>query len=443
MRRDPGARAARLSSAVDTTRDEAVARFARRGRDVQGRARRGPARGRGGHVLRAGRLRRPLPRPAPADDEADPRVQADVARGRVLARRLAHKPMLTRIYGTAFFDQADLEAHLSGRGGAPARSSPARPRARPLPLQRAPRPARRSGTRAGWCSSTSSGACGASSTRSRGYQEVRTPILFDTELWKRSGHWDNYRDKMFLTEEVEGRQFGLKPMNCPGHVEIYNQRAALLPRPAGAAGRAGPRPSQRGLGVDARPPARAAHHAGRRAHLLPLGSGRGGGRRLSRSRARDLRDVRPRRARRALDAPGEARSAARRSGIAWRPRSPPRSRTAGWDYAVNPGDGAFYAPKIDLHMTDSIGRSWQIGTIQLDGWMPQRLDATYTTSEDELGAPVHDPSRAVRLVRALHRHPHRALRRGLPALARPGAGCRAAALERVARVRRRGRLRPS
>ena len=61
--------------------------------------------------------------------------------------------------------------------------------------------------------------------------------------------------------------------------------------------------------------------------------------------------------------------------------------TAGWDYAVNPGDGAFYAPKIDLHMTDSIGRSWQVGTIQLDGWMPQRLDATYTTSEDELERP--------------------------------------------------------
>ena len=54
---------------------------------------------------------------------------------------------------------------------------------------------------------------------------------------------------------------------------------------------------------------------------------------------------------------------------------------------MNPGDGAFYAPKIDLHMTDSIGRSWQMGTIQLDGWMPQRLDATYTTSEDELERP--------------------------------------------------------
>ena len=54
---------------------------------------------------------------------------------------------------------------------------------------------------------------------------------------------------------------------------------------------------------------------------------------------------------------------------------------------MNPGDGAFYAPKIDLHMTDSIGRSWQMGTIQLDGWMPERFDATYTTSEDEPERP--------------------------------------------------------
>ena len=162
---------------------------------------------------------------------------------------------------------------------------------------------------------------------SRGYQEVRTPILFDTELWKRSGHWDNYRDNMFLTEQVEGRQFGLKPMNCPGHVEIYNHAPALLPRPAAAARRAGARAPQRGLGLDARPPARAPHHAGRRAHLLPLGPGRGGGRRLPRARERDLRDVRA-----ATSAPSSRRgrtsaSAARRSGTAWRPRCAPALAT--------------------------------------------------------------------------------------------------------------------
>ena len=221
---------------------------------------------------------------------------------------------------------------------------------------------------------------------SRGYQEVRTPILYDTGLWKRSGHWDNYRDKMFLTEQVEGRQFGLKPMNCPGHVEIYNQRRHSyrdLPL----------RLAEQGLvhrnedsGIDARPPARAAHHAGRRAHLLPLGPGRGGGRRLPRARGRDLRDVRAGRARRALDPAGQAPR--QRGGVG--PHGGALASalaTAGWAYVENPGDGAFYAPKIDLHMTDSIGRSWQMGTIQLDGWMPQRLDATYTTSEDELERP--------------------------------------------------------
>ena len=180
--------------------------------------------------------------------EADQGLQADLAGGRLLARRLR---------------QPDADAHLrhgvlrpgrarrpprAHRGGAAARPPPPRPRARPLPLSATSRPARRSGTRAGMVLFNELARLWRELNASRGYQEVRTPILYDTELWKRSGHWDNYRDKMFLTEQVEGRQFGLKPMNCPGHVEIYNQRAPLLPRPAAAARRAGPRAPQRGLG---------------------------------------------------------------------------------------------------------------------------------------------------------------------------------------------------
>ena len=61
---------------------------------------------------------------------------------------------------------------------------------------------------------------------------------------------------------------------------------------------------------------------------------------------------------------------------------------AGWEYRVNAGDGAFYAPKIDLHMTDSLARSWQVGTIQMDGFLPERLDASYTTAEDTQERPL-------------------------------------------------------
>ena len=80
----------------------------------------------------------------------------------------------------------------------------------------------------------------------RGYLEVKTPLIYDAELWKTSGHWGKYRENMF-TIEVEGREMGLKPMNCPGHAHLFSLRSALLPRAAGAILRAGAFASQRGL----------------------------------------------------------------------------------------------------------------------------------------------------------------------------------------------------
>ena len=220
----------------------------------------------------------------------------------------------------------------------------------------------------------------------RGYEEVKTPILFGTDLWKRSGHWDNYRDKMFLTEQVEGRQFGLKPMNCPGHVEIYNHRRhsyrdlPLRLAEQGLVHRNEDSGSMHGL-------LRVRHITQDDAHIfcrwdqvedevvgcLDLASV------IYATFGLDVRAELSTRPEKRLGSEEEwdRMEAALAAALA----------TAGWDYAVNPGDGAFYAPKIDLHMSDSIGRSWQMGTIQLDGWMPQRLDATYTTSDDELERP--------------------------------------------------------
>ena len=111
-------------------------------------------------------------------------------------------------------------------------------------------------------------------------------------------------------------------------------------------------------------------------------------------------------------------------------------RRAGWDYVVNQGDGAFYGPKIDLHMTDSLGRGWQMGTIQLDYQMPDRFDATYTTEADEPERPamIH---RALfgafeRFIGILIEHYGGAF----PLWLAPGAGDRAA--DRRAPVRLRG-----
>ena len=92
------------------------------------------------------------------------------------------------------------------------------------------------------------------------------------------------------------------------------------------------------------------------------------------------------------------------------------------EYFVGEGEGSFYGPKIDLHMTDVLGRSWQLGTIQLDAQMPRTLRADLHGRRQPRAPRLRHPPRVLRLVRALHRHPHRALRRRVPVLARARAG---------------------
>ena len=156
-------------------------------------------------------------------------------------------------------------------------------------------------------------------------------------------------------------------MNCPGHVEIYNHaRRSYRDLPL--------RLAEQGLvhrneasGVDARPDARAPHHAGRRPHLLHAGI-------RSRRRSSAVSSS-PRFIYETLGLPVRAELSTRPGKRIGSEEQWDRMEAAlataladaGWDYRVNPGDGAFYAPKIDLHMTDSIGRGWQMGTIQLDG----------------------------------------------------------------------------
>ena len=141
-----------------------------------------------------------------------------------------------------------------------------------------------------------------------------------------------------------------------------------------------------------------------------------------------------------LDGDAQVRDAARaadrratRCGIAPRRRCARALEATGMPYELKPGDGAFYGPKIDFDVTDSIGRRWQLGTIQLDYNAPERFDLTYV-GEDNSRAPAGGhPPRGERLVRAVHRDPDRALRRRVPGVARAGAGARAADLRRPGR----------
>ena len=115
-----------------------------------------------------------------------------------------------------------------------------------------------------------------------------------------------------------------------------------------------------------------------------------------------------------------------RTGTSPRRRSRGRSSGAASSTCTSPGEGAFYGPKIDLHMTDAIGRSWQMGTIQLDFQMPARFGLSYVGADNADHMPVVIHRALLGLARAVHRHPDRARRRSVPAVDRAGAGHRAA-----------------
>jgi threonyl-tRNA synthetase len=291
-----------------------------------------------------------------------------------------HRKQLTRIYGTAFYSQADLDAYLERLQQARARDhrrlgvqldlfhfgehSPGSPFWHPkgMVIWNVLEDIRRR------------------ENEERGYLEVRTPLIYDKALWERSGHWEKFREHMFLIPEGD-TFFGIKPMNCPGHMLLF-----------GSAMR-----SYRELPL-------------RYAEAAPLHRNELAGALHGLTRVRivtqddahifcteeqiageldgcidylrylyGLFDLEP------------------RAEFSTRPENKLGS-DAEWDfserqleaalerheiqYVVGVGEGSFYGPKIDLHITDALGRSWQLGTIQLDRQMPARFGLTYVGADN-------------------------------------------------------------
>ncbi len=348
----------------------------------------------------------------------------------------SNRTMLTRIYGTAFFSKADLETHLERIEQAKARDH--RKLGRELGLFTF---SDVSPGAAFWLPAGTSifNALVAQSRRmgaERGYSEIKTPQIFDSELWKTSGHWGKYRENMFVVQ-VEEREMAVKPMNCPGHAHLFGtQRHSYRDLPV--------RYSEPGLlhrneasGV-LHGLLRVRHFAQDDAHIfctheqvqqelkgclemafatyalfdfevsLELST-----RPELRSGSDEMWDL----------AEGELAKALEAEGL---------------EYELNAGDGAFYGPKIDMHMTDSLGRSWQLGTVQLDYSMPERFELSYSGGRQRRAPSGDDPPRPVRLIRALHRDHARALRRRAADLAGTRAGARAARLRSFQRLRRAG-----
>ena len=223
--------------------------------------------------------------------------------------------------------------------------------------------------------------------RNNGYQEVRCPQILDKSLWEKSGHWEHYKDAMFTTSS-ENRDYAVKPMNCPGHVQVFNadlRSYRELPLRYGEFG-----------SCHRNEPAGALHGLMRvrgfvqddghifctedqiEAEVTAFNS-------LVQKVYADFgfNDVAVKLALRpegrvgsdeVWDKAEEAlRGGLRASGLAW---------------TELPGEGAFYGPKIEFHIKDAIGRSWQCGTMQVDFSMPGRLGAEYVAANDERKVPV-------------------------------------------------------
>ena len=270
--------------------------------------------------------------------------------------------------------------------------------------------------------------------------------VLDEELWHRSGHWDNYRENMYFVEpsEREGDRAPLRaeadelPRRLPG----LRLRAPLLPRAAAAPGRVRRRLPLRARGRPARAAPGARLHPGRRATSTarstrsPTRSTRSARRSTSSTRASASTtsgsSSRPgRRSRSAPTSSGSGPTAALREAL----------ERQGREYDVSPGEGTFYGPKIDFHVTDALGRSWQLR--HLPARLPDaRALRAHLPGRGQRRAPAgDDPPRAARLDGALRRDPDRALRRPLPGLAGAGAGGGAAGLRPPPRLRARGRRR--
>jgi threonyl-tRNA synthetase len=298
----------------------------------------------------------------------------------------SERTMLTRIYGTAFFTKQELAEHLQRIEQAKERDHRKLGRELGLFMFSEVSPGSPFWKPAGMAIWNALTELWRSENLARGYREVKTPILYDVDLWKQSGHWDKYKDNMYFTD-VEDRPMGLKPMNCPAHIQIYNdERHSYRDLPvryseAGLVHRHEPSGVLHGL-------LRVRHITQDDAHIFCTDE------QVESEVVQCLRfgfdlyqlfGLRPRlelstrpQQRIGSDEMWDSAEAALAGAL----------ESEGLEYELNPGDGAFYGPKIDLHMTDSLGRSWQLGTVQLDYSMPERFDLAYTGADNAEHRPV-------------------------------------------------------
>lgn len=220
-----------------------------------------------------------------------------------------------------------------------------------------------------------------------GYDEIKTPMIMARELWERSGHWDHYRDNMYFTS-IDERDFSVKPMNCPGAMLLYRETIhsyrdfPMRWAEIGQVHRHEPSGTLHGLLR-----VRAFHQDD--AHIFCLDD------QIEEEVGRVIKLADKMYTRLGLKYHLELSTRPEKGSIGsdedWQ-RAEDGLKDAlnkrGLKFKLNPGDGAFYGPKIDFHLTDAIGRTWQAGTVQLDFAMPERFNLEYVADDGTRKRPV-------------------------------------------------------
>ncbi|MCO5054461.1 threonine--tRNA ligase [Thermomonas sp.] len=298
-----------------------------------------------------------------------------------------HNAMLSRIYGTAWLNDKDLKAYVHMLEEAEKRDHRRIGKQQDLFHLQEEAPGLVFWHPRGWAIWQVVEDYMRRLYRKTGYGEVRCPQILDVELWKKSGHWDNYKENMFFTES-EKRTYAVKPMNCPGHVQIFKQGLRSyrdLPIRYGEFGschRNEPSGALHGIlrvrgftqddghifcTEDQIESEVTAFHAQAMQVYADFG--------FTEVQVKLALRPEPRLGDDAVwdKAENSLRGALRAAGVEWEEL---------------PGEGAFYGPKIEYHLKDAIGRTWQLGTMQVDFMMPGRLGAEYIDEHSQKRHPV-------------------------------------------------------
>jgi threonyl-tRNA synthetase len=296
------------------------------------------------------------------------------------------KPQLTRVYGTAFFDQKDLDAYLERLEQARARDHRRLGRELGLVEFSELAPGMPFWHPRGMVVWNVLEDLRRRENERRGYVEIRTPLLYDADLWRTSGHWEKFREDMYLLD-IDERPFGMKPMNCPGHCLLFGQTQRSyrdLPVRLAEAGNL----HRNELSGVLHGLLRVRHFVQDDAHIFCTPDQVHDELLACLDYAFFLYDLFELDMRVELSLRPDNKLGTDEEWDYAEEELRRALATKGLAYEESRGEGSFYGPKIDLHMRDSLGRSWQLGTVQLDLQMPKRFGLAYQGEDNAEHTPA-------------------------------------------------------